>query len=112
MKTLVRGLFVYLSAILVFSGFAIVGLQVFGWLRNGKWDALPLLLLVGALFQVIAPAYLAWLNDPQSWHGLHKLVMGALDFPLAFILVGTGIWIALRLPADARAGVTDRASRK
>jgi hypothetical protein len=91
MKTLAHNVaLVYLPGILFGSGFLIYGLQVFGWLRNGEWDALSLLVPVGVLIQVIAPAYLAWLSDPQSWHGLHKLVMGALDFPLALILVVAG----------------------
>jgi hypothetical protein len=53
-------------------------LQVTGWLRDGRWTALPLVetLSWGALQFFPPPAsFMSWINHPAAWFGLHKLAV-------------------------------------
>jgi hypothetical protein len=91
--TSIWGFFIgFLGIILILSGILIFVGQVYIWLKKGEWVEIPLR-IVFAIIPEGSPLQL-WLNDPQSWHGLHKLVIGVLDFiPLSLFLIVLGLWI-------------------
>ena len=66
-------------------GVGVLLLQVYGYLKTGTWQSVSLL--------SIAVGYVPWLNNPQSWFGLHMIVRRAAALlPLSMTLVVLG-WI-------------------
>lgn len=88
-----------LSATLVFlSGFCVVGYQVFLWLKNGIWTEFPLHVTFNYLFE--GTALQAWLSQPESWHGLHRITAWALEnIPLSLTLITNGVLMVLAVAA-------------
>lgn len=84
-----------LSATLVLlSGFCVVGYQAFLWLKNGIWTEFPLLVAFNYLFE--DTALQTWLNQPESWHGLHQITAWALEsIPLSLTLITDGVLMIL-----------------
>ena len=73
--------------------------QCFLWLVDGEW----IWVSGSVVFEfVLGPdhPFLQWLNDPQSWHGLHKIVQiltGSLSFFLFLIGIAAGhlfLWVS------------------
>lgn len=82
-RRFLSGLVVLIGILFVFAGVGLLGLQVFNYLKIGEWQSL-------SLFSVASP-YLPWLNNPQSWFGLHDIVEDAsrlMPSSLALVLVG------------------------
>ena len=81
--------------LLFIGGIGIVGWQVFIFLKVGQWVEVPLFSIA-----FLAPNSIqSWLNDPTTWLGLHKIVMGVLEgCPLScpLIIFGLGFyWYSL-----------------
>ena len=69
---------------LILAGLGIFVFQVYGWLKNGTWFEVPLAMLF-VFFEDMVPAeWYSWLKAPDSWFGLHKIVVGL--FQVLFIL--------------------------
>lgn len=88
------------GGIVVFlSGLGIFGWQIYGWLKYGTWVELPLILGV----QYIPEGYAikSWFNHPDSWLGLHRLLVWALETtPITVVLILGGLYFALRMSED------------
>lgn len=81
------GLVVLIGILVALSGLGVLGLQVFGYLKIGEWKPV-------SLFSVVSPLW-PWLNNPQSWFGLNKIVKDALGImPLSLTLILIGWFIA------------------
>lgn len=79
--------------LIVFSGFGVLGYQSALWLQDGVWTELPLLAAFNFLFE--GAAIQGWLNNPQSWLGLHQIVDWCLqNIPLSLTLILEGIFLA------------------
>jgi len=80
------------------GGVALLILQAFLWLFFGNW---PNIELATIMLPILAGTDLgAWLVEPQSWVGLHKIVRAAVDYPLwAWLIAGSfaGLWKAISL---------------
>ncbi|MCP4299456.1 MAG: hypothetical protein GY783_02620 [Gammaproteobacteria bacterium] len=93
-KRILSGIVVLAGGLFVLAGLGVLGLQVFGYLKVGEWRPVSLL--------GVASPYIPWLNNPQSWFGLHDIVrnaLGIMPLSLALILVGwliAGFGAALR----------------
>lgn len=82
----------FLGIILILSGILIFVAQGYIWLKNGEWVEVPFLIVFAFIPE--GSHLQSWFNDPQSWHGLHRLVIGALDFiPLSLFLIAIGLLI-------------------
>ena len=58
----------------------IIGMQVVGYLQYGEWSPLPVM----PFFEMWFP----WLDNPQSWLGLHRIVHGLLNgLPVSLLLL-------------------------
>jgi threonine/homoserine/homoserine lactone efflux protein len=72
------------GGVFVLAGLAIIGLQIFAYLYDGKWVPLS---VVGLASQFASSP---WLADPHTWVGVHKI----LEFiPASFSLMAIGIFI-------------------
>ncbi len=82
-----------LGVILLYSGAIIIGLQVFVYLMYEEWEELPLFFLLALLWP---DKFMSWLDNPGSWLGLHKIVLGLLKFiPLSLFLMLAGLPLSL-----------------
>lgn len=93
------GLVVLAGALIVLAGLGVLGLQIFGYLKVGKWQSVSLL--------GIASPYFPWLINPQSWFGLHDIAtdaLGLMPLSLALVLIG---WLV----AGFGSALRDRAAR-
>ncbi len=78
--------------LIVFSGFGVLGYQSALWLQDGVWTELPLLTVFNYFFE--GAAIQGWLNNPQSWLGLHQVVDWSLqNIPLSLTLILEGIFL-------------------
>ena len=91
--TSIWGFFIgFLGTILILSAILIFVDQVYIWLKKGDWVEIPLRIVFAIIPK--GSSLQLWLNDPQSWHGLHKLVIGGTEFiPLSLFLILLGLWI-------------------
>ncbi|MGB5257497.1 MAG: hypothetical protein WBN07_13750 [Woeseiaceae bacterium] len=81
------GVVVVVGLLITLGGVGVLALQVYGYLKTGGWQSVSL--------QSVAVAYVPWLNNPQSWFGLHQIVRRAADLlPLSLALVVLGWMIA------------------
>jgi hypothetical protein len=86
-KRFLSGIVVLAGGLFVLAGLGVLGLQTFGYLKVGEWRSVSLL--------GVASPYISWLNNPQSWFGLHEIVRDALAImPLSLALVLVGWLIA------------------
>ena len=80
------------SFLVFFSGLGVLGYQSALWLQEGKWTELPLLTIFNYLFE--GAAIQSWINNPQSWFGLHQVVDWCLqNIPLSLTLILHGIFL-------------------
>jgi hypothetical protein len=76
------------GALIILSGFLMIGWQIFTFLKLGEWVKLSLLVLAAFGPEKLA----AWLVSPSSWFGLHKLIYGLLEFfPLSLFVMLVGV---------------------
>ena len=77
----------FLGLLFLVYGLLMFVCQVVSWLDSGEWVKLPLLLVLFDLIPQEHPIQ-SWLNNPQSWYGLHKV----LEFiPLYLFFVSLGL---------------------
>lgn len=79
----------------IFIGLGIFGVQVFIFLKTGEWIKLPLLYLAA-----LGPDnFVSWLDSPDSWLGVHKIIMGVLEImPLSVSVFFWGLlWLDMKL---------------
>jgi hypothetical protein len=73
--------------LIALAGLGVFALQVYAYLKTGSWRSVSLL--------SVFSQYLPWLNNPQSWFGLHDIVRDATAIlPLSFALVVLGWLVA------------------
>lgn len=88
------GVIFVVGLLVTLAGVGVLALQVFGYLKTGDWRSVSLL--------SIAVSYIPWLENPQSWFGLHVIVRraaGLLPLSMAFVVLGwmiAGFGSALR----------------
>jgi hypothetical protein len=93
-KRFLTGVVVAVGLLIAVAGFALIGLQVYGYLKAGSWRSVSVL--------SVASPHLPWLESPQSWFGLNAIIRDAADllpFSLALVLFGgmlAGFGSALR----------------
>ena len=72
------------------SGFGLLGYQTVVWLQDGVWNAMPLMLVFNFLFEGTALG--AWMQNPESWVGLHQVMEWALiNTPISLVLIVDGL---------------------
>ena len=78
-----------LSSLVFFAGIGIVGYQSFVWIKDGVWNAMPLMAVFDFLFE--NTALQEWMQNPTSWTGLHQVVEWNLtNVPLSLVLIVEG----------------------
>ncbi len=79
------------GGIFILAGIGLYGFQVFMHLKHGEWVEFPLTILAS-----FGPEkFVSWLSNPPSWHGLHKIIEGALELiPLSLFAVLVGVPMA------------------
>ena len=97
------GMAVLSASLVFFSGFFLLGYQAFLWLKNGTWTEFPLIVAFDYLFQ--GTALQTWVNDPDSWYGLHLIAVWVLEnIPLSLTLIMDGALMVLGFLAVMMAG--------
>ena len=101
-------LFLMFSASLVIlAGIGIVSYQSFMWLQDGIWQELPLFSAFSFLLE--GTALHGWVSDPQSWLGLHNMVVWSLEnIPLALVLIIDGMAVIFIVAAMMTMGLSLR----
>lgn len=87
-----------LAAFLMSVG--ILGWQVLTWLKTGVWPAMP---TGDYLVPLLSHQARAWIAHPDSWLGVHRIVVGFLGLSLWFsvMVVGAGLYWVLMKGSDA-----------
>lgn len=86
-RRILAGIIVFIGGLFVLAGLAVLGLQIFAYLKLGDWKPVPVL-------ELVSP-HIPWLRNPQSWFGLHNIISDALDFvPVSLLLFLAGWLIA------------------
>lgn len=86
-RRFLAGIIILAGALIVLAGLGILAVQIYGYLRFGKWESWS--------FLHFASPYLSWLGNPQSWLGLHKIVKNLMDImPLSLALLLSGWFVA------------------
>lgn len=81
------GIIVFSGLLVSLAGVGVIGFQVYGYLRIAEWQSM-------SVFSVAVDT-VPWLQSPQSWIGLYKVLRQALEFmPLSLALVLVGWLIA------------------
>lgn len=97
LRRFVFGIVILAGLLVALAGLGILGWQVVDYLQSGEWHSRSAL---AALYQ-----YVPWLRDPQSWHGLYKLVRQFLALlPLSLVLILAG-WLIAGLGSALRGRV-------
>ena len=80
------------------SGFGLLGYQVVVWLQDGVWNAMPLMLVFNFLFD--GTAFGAWMQNPDSWVGLHQVMEWLLvNTPISLVLIVDGLILSAGMAA-------------
>lgn len=83
----------FLAALVFLSGFGLVGYQVVLWLKDGVWSEYPLFMVFNFIFE--NTALHSWVQQPESWYGLQKVVVWTLEnIPLSLSLIVPGMLVA------------------
>lgn len=80
------GIFYLAGILLVLLSLAMISYQVFLYLYNGGWTSVQLRVFL----QYTPYQFYAWVLNPDSWLGLHKVVTWLLPLPLALVSFITG----------------------
>ena len=70
--------------VLLLGGYAILGWQIYEYLRFDTWPAVSVLTALKLMG-------ISWATNPMDWAGLHR-ILNAISLPLMMILFG---WIIL-----------------
>ena len=74
------------SSLFLLSGIGLVVYQVFLWMKDGIWSEFQLMVVFNFLFE--NTLLFQWLNNPESWFGLQKVVEWLLqNIPLSIALI-------------------------
>jgi hypothetical protein len=80
------------------SGFGLLGYQIVDWLRDGVWNAMPLMIVFNFLFE--GTAFGAWMQNPDSWVGLHQVMEWLLvNTPISLVLIVDGLILSAGMAA-------------
>ncbi len=80
------------------SGFGLLGYQVVDWLQDGVWNAMPLMMVFTFLFD--GTAFGAWMQNPESWVGLHQVMEWLLlNTPISLVLIVDGLILTVFMGA-------------
>jgi hypothetical protein len=79
-------LFIWSGLAVAFSGFSVLGYQIFLFLRDGEWISYRLLYLA----KYLPDGVLRWANTPDSWFGPHRIIE---NIPLSAGLAFVGMFI-------------------
>ncbi len=93
------GLLGLLLCFMVFlSGFGLLGYQIVIWLQDGIWNAMPMMMVFNMLFENTALGI--WMQNPDSWLGLHQLLKWSLDnIPISLVLIFNGMILSAGMAA-------------
>ena len=98
----ITGAVMALASFFLFSGFGIICYQIFLWMKNGIWSEFSIEVVFSFLFENTMLAQ--WLNNPESWFGLQRIVewllqniplSAALIIPSVLIFGGTACILAM-----------------
>lgn len=103
-REIVREILFYGAGLLLVLCLAIVGFQIYLWLKNGFWVELPFIRILE-----YAPNFrnLTWIYQPSSWLGVHKVISYILNMGVAavtFLLAVVIFIIGVQLPDREEAG--------
>jgi hypothetical protein len=70
-----------ISIISIIVGISIFGWQIFTWLKNGYWVAIPLSIGLEYIGFSLSSIYF-----PSDWHGVMKIIRWFLNWPLSLCL--------------------------
>jgi len=73
-------------------GIAVLAYQSYFWLNKGYWKPLRSRLV---LDKVLPANFSQWLNDPESWLGLNKIISPIFNSSLALFLLLFGLFAFL-----------------
>jgi hypothetical protein len=80
------------------SGFGLLGYQTVVWLQDGVWNAMPLMMVFSFLFEGTALG--AWMQNPDSWVGLHQVMEWLLiNTPISLVLIVDGLILSVGMVA-------------
>lgn len=100
------GLLVGAGAILL-AGSGLLAYQTVLWLQDGVWTAYPIMMVFDFVFQ--GSIFQVWLDSPESWLGLHQLVLWCLEnIPTSLVLIVQGVLGVLVMSAVIASGVSFR----
>ena len=86
------------SSLVFFAGIGIVSYQTFVWLKDGVWNAMPLMAVFDWLFE--GTALQEWVHNPASWQGMHQVIEWNLtNIPLSLVLIIEGAVLSAGLLA-------------
>ena len=87
--------------ICVLGGLLRLGSEVVHWLKHDHWNVFTLLDVIGLFFPTALLNFDAWLYEPHSWFGLHKLLHSLIKYiynaflfvPFSSIVIVIGVWL-------------------
>ncbi len=97
----------FVAGLMILTGVGIVSYQSFIWLQDGIWQELPLLSAFNYLLE--GTAIHNWVSEPQSWLGLHNVVVWSLEnIPLALVIIVDGLAVIFIVAAVMTMGLSLR----
>ncbi len=89
------------------AGTGLLAYQTVLWLQDGAWTAYPIRVVFDFVFQ--GSIIQAWIVSPESWLGLHQLVLWGLEnIPTSVVLILQGVLGVLIMSAVIASGVSFR----
>jgi hypothetical protein len=80
------------------AGFGLFGYQAVVWLQDGVWNAMPLMMVFSFLFEGTALG--TWMQNPDSWAGLHQIMEWLLiNTPISLVLIVEGLILSAGMAA-------------
>lgn len=95
-----------LGAGLIISAPGVLIYQCFLWLREGEWVGLSATFFFKYFLSPDSPL-IYWLDNPESWHGVHKLIT-ATPLSVFLLLVGSAVFFVYFLVAEWMSAMGDR----
>lgn len=75
-----------LTSLFLICGLGLISYQIFLWIKDGAWSEFTIMVVFDFLFENTIAAQ--WLNSPESWFGLQKIVEWLLqNIPLSAALI-------------------------
>jgi hypothetical protein len=84
------------GTIFLLVGFFWLGSEILYWLKYDHWNAHSILDIIEIVFPTAILKLTAWLDEPQSWVGLHKLLHELIEFIYrAFLFIPFSVVVIL-----------------